>query len=746
MSQLAAQSSTTRHSLTSDQIPTLQYYLQSVNQHLIAHKNPDLQEKLTEPPYQDFSCLRCYPVDYRSTAEFIRFWAWYRKETGAISYTSVTQDALVTLCSSSIYSSAYGHARNQLLLSCYYQPDLNLQFTTVFENLQRQIQETGGFQCEPIQTLTDEQELFDESSESQLNSNPDQSLAQQPDSTSLDNFISFEQETSSSPKQSSLENQPAPRPFNKQVVKRYLESLPDLQEAPSSSVYNAQPTAETEYSGFDPAAEEYTIKPIYWQSNFEEETQNLTDFPRIRSVLNRYEQLENMSNKGRQSNDGDGESQRGGEEDTNRRLTNNDDGDCEGERPPVRQIQRPPVTLEDRLAETARIVQQMATALTERQRDNERSIAKVEPFYGEGQDSENWLEEFEKARIANRWTEERALAIIPVYLKGNAAAWFNNGHFHTYRLFVRDFRDYFRTSARIMTWRMELDTRFQRDNESIETYAAALRELFRKIPINDVQEQIRHFIKGIKMEYTSALCSEELATLNAAVNKARRLETSTAYQRIRKAMVGDTEQDKTLAALQTQIAALRADFQQKPQVQFERRNDNETVRNTQRNARPAFKGNCYNCGKEGHQKKDCRSGNNNGNNRRPNFNQQRNNNGLQGGYSNMPYQNNNQYPPQNFNNQYQPNQWQNQGPPPPMNYRNDARYQPVYSNYQPVYDNLPRYNNNSNDARNYQPNNRQPNWYYNQQEQPPRDQPHYRNEPNDDDLRQRLHDLLNLKD
>ena len=44
----------------------------------------------------------------------------------------------------------------------------------------------------------------------------------------------------------------------------------------------------------------------------------------------------------------------------------------------------------------------MATALTERQRDNERSIAKVEPFYGEGQDPEIWLEEFEKARIANR--------------------------------------------------------------------------------------------------------------------------------------------------------------------------------------------------------------------------------------------------------------------------------------------------------------------------------------------------------
>jgi hypothetical protein len=183
-------------------------------------------------------------------------------------------------------------------------------------------------------------------------------------------------------------------------------------------------------------------------------------------------------------------------------------------------------------------------------------------------------------------------------------------------------------------------------------------------------------------------------------------------------MVGDTEQSKTLTALQTQIAALRADFQQKPEVQFERQTDLETARNTRQNSRPVFDGVCYNCGKKGHVRKDCRS------KPRQNLGRQQNN-GPPGGYSNMPYQNNNQYQPQSYNYQYPPNQWQNQGPPPPMNYRNDARRQPNYNNYQPNYNNPPRYNNNSNDARNYQPNNQRQNWYYNQPEFPPQDQSHY---------------------
>jgi hypothetical protein len=67
---------------------------------------------------------------------------------------------------------------------------------------------------------------------------------------------------------------------------------------------------------------------------------------------------------------------------------------------------------------------------------------------------------------------------------------------------------------------MELDTHYQQDNESIETYAAALKNLFRKIPVNNADKQICHFIKGVKNEYTTALCSEELPTLNAAIAKA----------------------------------------------------------------------------------------------------------------------------------------------------------------------------------------------------------------------------------
>jgi len=50
---------------------------------------------------------------------------------------------------------------------------------------------------------------------------------------------------------------------------------------------------------------------------------------------------------------------------------------------------------------------------------------KINFFTGDGtQDPVEWLEEFERAAIANNWTAARQLALAPAYLKEIASAWF----------------------------------------------------------------------------------------------------------------------------------------------------------------------------------------------------------------------------------------------------------------------------------------------------------------------------------
>jgi len=53
----------------------------------------------------------------------------------------------------------------------------------------------------------------------------------------------------------------------------------------------------------------------------------------------------------------------------------------------------------------------------------EVSLVKIELFYSDDQDPIGWLEDFEKAAIANKYSKARKLAIVRAYLKGTAAAW-----------------------------------------------------------------------------------------------------------------------------------------------------------------------------------------------------------------------------------------------------------------------------------------------------------------------------------
>src|SRR3954468_8992947 len=76
-------------------------------------------------------------------------------------------------------------------------------------------------------------------------------------------------------------------------------------------------------------------------------------------------------------------------------------------------------------------VQVLVTALTNLLVPNappqrEFSVVKIDPYYGDEQDPISWIEDFEKAAIANNYTDARKLQIVVAYLKETAASWLYN--------------------------------------------------------------------------------------------------------------------------------------------------------------------------------------------------------------------------------------------------------------------------------------------------------------------------------
>ena len=137
----------------------------------------------------------------------------------------------------------------------------------------------------------------------------------------------------------------------------------------------------------------------------------------------------------------------------------------------------------------------------------ETSFVRIDPFYGDSQDPISWLEDFENAATANGLTDNRKLQVVPAYLKGAAATWFAErradpatapqhwGHqvgWNTAQIAItlrQPFIDYFRTEAKLASWQRELDIHQQGLTESVEGYAAKLRDLIRRVdPANDLPE------------------------------------------------------------------------------------------------------------------------------------------------------------------------------------------------------------------------------------------------------------------
>ena len=126
-------------------------------------------------------------------------------------------------------------------------------------------------------------------------------------------------------------------------------------------------------------------------------------------------------------------------------------------------------------------------------------MAELPSFYSGNQDPVTWLEDFTRACNANGINDVRKLEVVPAYLKSSASTWWtanqalNVGNVNRIVAwtgnnnntdFVINFPDAFRSQTLVEIWTTELEQKRQQPGENINTYAAALQELYRRVETN----------------------------------------------------------------------------------------------------------------------------------------------------------------------------------------------------------------------------------------------------------------------
>ena len=147
-------------------------------------------------------------------------------------------------------------------------------------------------------------------------------------------------------------------------------------------------------------------------------------------------------------------------------------------------------------------------------------VAELPYFYGGNQDPISWLEEFTNGCNANGITNARKIEVVPAYLKGPAATWWMtnqalpNGNVNKIIVwtdgnandtnFTINFLATFRSQTLVEKWTTELEQRCQQPGENVDTYAAALQELYRR-----VEYGVFNFPKAIKArKFVNGLLSD----------------------------------------------------------------------------------------------------------------------------------------------------------------------------------------------------------------------------------------------
>ena len=173
----------------------------------------------------------------------------------------------------------------------------------------------------------------------------------------------------------------------------------------------------------------------------------------------------------------------------------------------------------------------------------EGRIVELPHFYGGNQDPVAWLEEFTRACNANGIQDARKLEVVPAYLKGASSTWWNanqalpNNHQNKITVwtgnnnntdFIQNFPVAFRTQTLVEIWTTELETRRQQPGEDVNTYAAALQELYRRVETNAFAYpeaiKARKFVNGLLPDLYVTVKPHNDQTWNGVVDRAKAYE------------------------------------------------------------------------------------------------------------------------------------------------------------------------------------------------------------------------------
>jgi len=299
----------------------------------------------------------------------------------------------------------------------------------------------------------------------------------------------------------------------------------------------------------------------------------------------------------------------------------------------------------------------------------EGRVAELPHFYGGNQDPIAWLEEFTRACNANGIANNRKLEVVPAYLKGAASTWWNanqalpNGNANRITAwtgnnnntdFIQNFPTAFRTQTLVEIWTTELEQRRQQPGEDVDTYAAALQELYRRVETNAFVYpgaiKARKFVNGLLPDLYVTVKPHNDQTWNDAVNRAKSYELTHKDQHAVNAYLNkfastgaSTQSDNLLKAIQDltkQVQSLGTGNRNNRSY-----NNNDGFRgNNQSSTNRQNRIVCYSCGQPGHIVRFCPNGNNNNNGTSSVNNRQAtaNNNGIiNGNNTNTPQSTNN---------------------------------------------------------------------------------------------------------